>query len=222
MRPVTTNDRPNRARGKPLAAVAIVIAAIVVFAILAYIYATPYLVLDRLKQAADARDAETVDRYVDYPALRASLKQQLSQLLSRRVESQKREHPLAAFGALVGMALIGPLVDNYATPEGVAALLNGMPPRGEPSEALSPPAPPTAPSAGKSAAAPAAPPSSQATPAPAENAPAAPKRVGAHYRGIDEFVVTYRHDAASAPYSVILRRDGWFSWRLSAVDLNQQ
>ncbi len=215
-----TNDRPDRTRRKPLAAIVIVLAAIVVFAVLAYAYATPYLVLDRLKQAADARDAETVDRYVDYPALRASLKQQLTELLSRRVESQKREHPLAAFGALVGMALIGPLVDNYATPDGVAALLNGMPPRGEPSEALLPPAPPPSPSTGEAASAPAAPPGQAASALPEQ--PQAPKRVGARYRGIDEFAVTYRHDAASAPYSVILRRNGWFSGKLTAVDLNQQ
>lgn len=215
-----TNDRPDRVRRKPLAAIAIVVVAIVVFAVLAYSYATPYFVLDRLKRAADARDAETVDRYVDYPALRMSLKQQLTELLSRRIESQKREHPLAAFGALVGMALIGPLVDNYATPEGVAALLNGMPPRGEPGEALLPPAPPEPASGGAPAPAPTAPSAGQGASAPAEQPPA-PKRVGAGYRGIDVFAVTYRHDAASAPYSVILHRDGWFSWKLAAVDLNQ-
>src|ERR1700692_1515011 len=124
---VMTNDRHNPARRKPLAVLLIVLAAIIVFAVLAYAYASPYFVLDRLKRAADARDAETVNQYVDYPALRVSLKQQLTELLARRIDAQKREHPFAALGALIGMALIGPLVDDYATPDGVAALLNGMP-----------------------------------------------------------------------------------------------
>jgi Protein of unknown function (DUF2939) len=210
-----TNDRRNPARRKPLAALLIVLAAIVVFAVVAYAYASPYLVLDRLKRAADARDAETVNQYVDYPALRMSLKQQLTELLARRIDTQKREHPFAALGALIGMALIGPLVDNYATPDGVAALLNGMPPRGEPGEA------PPASSSSQPGSSPAAPPQGPAAGAPGEPAPE-PRQTSAGYRGIDEFVVTYRHDPASAPYSVILHRDGWFSWRLAAVDLNQQ
>jgi Protein of unknown function (DUF2939) len=217
-----TNDRRNPARRKPFGTILAVLAAIAVFAVLAYAYATPYLVLDRLKRAADARDAETVNRYVDYPALRASLRQQLTELLSQRVETQKREHPLAALGALVGMALIGPLVDNYATPDGVAALLNGIPPRGEPGEALTaPPAPHAAPPEGEPGSAPATPPPGSAAAAPSEPA-RAPARASTGYRGIDEFVVTYRRDATSAPYSVILHRDGWFSWKLAAVDLNKQ
>jgi hypothetical protein len=217
-----TNDRRNPARRKPLAVLLSVLAAIVVFAVIAYAYASPYLVLDRLKRAADAQDAETINQYVDYPALRMSLKQQLTELLARRLDVQKREHPLAALGgALIGMALIDPLVDNYATPDGVAALLNGMPPRGEQDEA-----PPVLSSSSSSSSvqpgsAPAAPPQGPAAGASGESTPA-PGQTSAGYRGIDEFVVTYRHDPESAPYSAILHRDGWFSWRLAAVDLNQQ
>jgi Protein of unknown function (DUF2939) len=215
-----TNDSPRR---MPLAAIVIVLAAIVTFAFVAYAYATPYIVLDRLKRAADARDAETVSRYVDYSALRTSLKQQLTELLSRRVEAQKREHPFAALGALVGMALIGPVVDSYATPDGVAALLNGMPPRGEPGEALSgPPTARTVPPESHPNSAQAAPPGSAATESSEPGPAPAPARIAAGYRGLDEFGVTYRHDPASAPYSIILRRDGWSSWKLAAVDLNQQ
>jgi hypothetical protein len=217
-----TIDRHNPARRKPLAALLVVLAAIVVFGVVAYAYASPYLVLDRLKRAADARDAETVNQYVDFPALRMSLKQQLTELLARRLDAQKREHPFAALGgALIGMALIDPLVDNYATPDGVAALLNGMPPHGEPGEA--PPAPPvlSSSSSAQPGSAPSAP--AQGSTAGATGTPAPTHRqTSAGYRGIDEFVVTYRHDPESAPYSAILHRAGWFSWRLTAVDLNQQ
>lgn len=211
------NDNPRAGRRHPIALVAGVLVTVVIFAIVAYAYASPYLVLDRLKRAADARDADTVNRYVDYPALQISLKQQVTELLARRIDAQKRDHPFAALGALVGMALIGPLVDAYATPDGVAALLNGMPPRGEPGE--TPPPPPSAQQApadtGQSG-------SEGAPPAQAESqAPAQPPRAAAGYRAIDEFVVTYRRDAASRPYSVILHRDGWFSWKLVGVNLNQ-
>lgn len=200
----------------PLLAVALGLAIFVVFAVAAYAYASPYLVLDRLKRAADARDAVTVNRYVDYPALRVSLKQQVTEMLARRLDKQKRENPLAAIGALVGIALIGPLVDAYATPEGVAALLNGMPPRGEPGEQPPEPTSPQAAESGQRDAGPAAAPPEQ------PSSSARPPRASAGYRGIDEFAVTYRRDATSRPYSVILLRSGWLSWRLAAVELNAQ
>ncbi|HEV3104462.1 MAG TPA: DUF2939 domain-containing protein [Trinickia sp.] len=198
---------------KPLTAAATVIVAIVVIAI-AVSYASPYLVLDRLKRAADARDVVTVNRYVDYPALRESIKEQVTELLRRRMETQATTHPFAALGALVGMALVDPLVDAYTTTDGVAALLDGIPPRGEPGET-----PPTRQeSLGETAS---------AAPADGSNASMSGRteRVKPHtttsYRGPDEFVITYEQGAGNARYSAILRRNGWFSWKLAAVELNE-
>jgi hypothetical protein len=121
----------------------IALLVIVVVAVLGYGYASPYLALNRLKRAADERDAQTVSEYVDYPALRESLKEQIAGLLTRKIQARANGNPLAALGAMIGVALIGPLVDAYATPDGVAALLNGMPPRGDPTQR--PPLPPDAP-----------------------------------------------------------------------------
>jgi Protein of unknown function (DUF2939) len=201
---------------KPLTVVLVVIAIV---AVLGYGYASPYLALDRLKRAADARDAQTVSEYVDYPALRESLKDQVVGLLTRRLHASG--NPFAALGAMIGVALIGPLVDAYATPEGVAALLNGMPPRGNPNDrplvAQNGPSPPAAGSA--------QPAPGRATPAPsaastADATPPQPPQTTASYRGINEFVVTYQHGVGDTRYSAILRREGLFSWKLAAVDLN--
>ncbi|CAN0620640.1 conserved protein of unknown function [Burkholderia multivorans] len=213
-------------RRKPFLIVALVIAVI---AAIGYAYASPYVALDRLRQAIDARDAQAVSEYVDFPSLRASLKQQLSDTLMRRIDAQQHGNPLAVIGALIGSALIGPLVDAYATPEGVAALMSGMPPRGNPGER-----PPewTQQQPGTSAGAPAAPaaaPASQppASP-PAQASPADQARASAQagaqthagYRNIDEFVVMYQRGADGARYAAIFHRTGLFSWKLSAVDLH--
>jgi hypothetical protein len=209
---VSTSSK--RGFAKPLITVLVVIAIV---AVLGYGYASPYLALDRLKRAADARDAQTVSDYVDYPALRESLKEQVAGLLTRRLHASG--NPFAALGAMIGVALIGPMVDAYATPEGVAALLNGMPPRGNPNDR--PPAQPEAPSSGH-----AQPDTGAATPAPpatagtAESAPPQPPQTTAGYRGINEFVVTYQHGVGDNRYSAILRREGLFTWKLAAVDLN--
>ena len=219
---------PQKKKHRRFRSLAIAALVVVVVAALIYGYASPYIALNRLKRAADARDAETVNEYVDFPALRDSLKQQVTGLLVRRLDGQHNGNPLAAIGAMIGVALIGPLVDAYATPDGVAALLNGTPPRGEPGER--PPEPsssasnvPSGPanSAGTTGAtqapspAPPAPSSSSEPPTPPQ-----PPQTTAGYRGINEFVVTYQHGVGDTRYSAILRRDGLFSWKLSAIDLN--
>lgn len=205
----------KRGFAKPLIIVVVVIAIV---AVLGYGYASPYLALDRLKRAADARDAQTVSEYVDYPALRESLKEQVAGLLTRRLHASG--NPLAALGAMIGVALIGPMVDAYATPDGVAALLNGMPPRGNPNDR--PPAPQDAQSTPATGAAQPAPGAAATAPAPpaTADAPPQPAQTTASYRSINEFVVTYQHGIGDTRYSAILRREGLFSWKLAAVDLN--
>jgi len=179
------------------------LAVVVLVAALGFVYASPYIALDRVKRAADARDAQTVNEYVDFPALRASLKEQVAALLTRRVDMQKSGNPLAVIGAMIGAALVGPLVDSYATPDGVAAILNGIPPRGNPGE-RAPALRPKEPHAAK----------------PAPDAPNQPPQTTAGYRGINTFAVTYQHGAGNARYSAIFHRSGLISWKLVAVELS--
>jgi hypothetical protein len=196
------------------AVIALIVIALV--AGLGFVYASPYIALDRVKRAADARDAQTVSRYVDFPALRESLKQQVTELLTRRIDIQKSGNPLAVIGAMIGAALVGPLVDSYATPAGVAAILNGIPPRGDPGER-----PPAAREPNESAVAPGngvPSPASGIEPRPAS--PPEPPHTTAGYRSFDTFVVTYQHGAGDAHYSAIFRRSGLINWKLVAVDLN--
>ena len=213
---MAVSTRTKRSAARPLIVTLIVI---VVIAALGFCYASPYMALNTLKRAADARDAQTVNEYVDFPALRESLKQQVTGLLTRRLDVQGNGNPFAAIGAMIGVALIGPLVDAYATPDGVAALLNGMPPRGNPGER-----PPVPAGAGNPPAAPAAAPE-PAPPAAGNNGnsatPPQPPQTTAGYRGLNEFVVSYQHGAGDARYSAILRREGLFTWKLAAVNLNE-
>jgi hypothetical protein len=226
-------------RLKPLLIVALVVA---VMAALGYAYASPYVALGRLKSAIDARDAQAISEYVDFPSLRISLKQQVTEELMRRIDAVKKDNPFAVLGALIGSALIGPLVDAYATPEGVAALMSGLPPRGNPGErppewsnqppagnapGNTPAAPPTHPAsasagglggnaAASGASSPASTPASpsEATPAPHQ------QQTSAGYRNIDEFVVTYQRSADGTRYAAIFHRFGLFSWKLSGIDLH--
>jgi hypothetical protein len=223
---MAVSTRTRHSATRPLIVTLIVIAVI---AALGFGYASPYMALNSLKRAADARDAQTVNEYVDFPALRESLKQQVTGILSRRLDAHGSGNPLAAIGAMIGVALIGPLVDAYATPDGVAALLNGIPPRGDPDQR-----PPVPPAAGNSpdtapASVPAAPAAGNGVNGAANNGnggensatPPQPPQTTAAYRSLNEFVVTYQHGAGDARYSAIFRREGLFTWKLAAVNLNE-
>ncbi|RQM59421.1 MULTISPECIES: DUF2939 domain-containing protein [Burkholderia] len=223
-------------RLKPLLIAMLIVA---VLAAIGYAYASPYVALGRLKSAIDARDAQAVSEYVDFPSLRISLKQQVTEELMRRIDAVKKNNPFAVLGALIGSALIGPLVDAYATPEGVAALMSGIPPRGSPGErppewagspsgspsgtapASAPAVPPT--SAGSPASVPAPASGATSVPAPAPAGASEPSRtqqMSAGYRNIDEFVVTYQRSADDTRYAAIFHRFGQFTWKLAAIDLH--
>ena len=203
--------------------IAVALIAVLFVSMIGFAYASPYIALNRIKRAADARDAATLNQYVDYPALRASLKAQLGDMLQRRIAAQHSDNPLLLFGAAIGAVLISPLVDAYATPDGVAALINGMPPRGEPGER-----PPvvTADASGEDAPPAVASGASAATPTPppvASTTPTEPReQTAARYRGVNEFVVTWRHSADEPRYAAILQRHGLFTWKLAAVELDGQ
>lgn len=80
----------------------------------AWYYASPGWTLDRMQAAADAKDADALSAYIDFPALREDLKSELSaQMMAKAKEDQTGLAPLAA---ALGSALISPMVDAMVTP----------------------------------------------------------------------------------------------------------
>ena len=111
------NERSNR-RG-PLRI--IIFAAVLL--LLAYV-ASPYVFLWRFKEAVNARDAARIGTYVDFNAVRASLKQQLrGQLGAPEVDPEKKHDLFAGLVERFAPALIDQLVDAFVTPDGLAALI---------------------------------------------------------------------------------------------------
>jgi hypothetical protein len=81
----------------------IAVLIVAVLAAIGYAYASPYVALGRLKSAS-MRDAQAVSEYVDFPSLRISLKQQVTEELMRRIDAVKKNNPFAVLGALIGSA----------------------------------------------------------------------------------------------------------------------
>lgn len=96
----------------------------VVVAISAYLYASPYLVLNSIKKAAQAGDSEQISAYVDYPSVRQSFKDQMNAYMVKEMASKPTDG-WEALGAMMATAMVDKMVDAVITPEGMTLMLQG-------------------------------------------------------------------------------------------------
>lgn len=88
-----------------------------------WMYFSPYLAFRKMQNAAEAGDTAALDQLVDFPRLRASVKQGVSTAVSREVDDHS--NPLAAVAGFVAGRLASPVVDAVVSPQGIAALTRG-------------------------------------------------------------------------------------------------
>lgn len=94
--------------------------AIAVLAAAGWFIASPYMALASIKSAAEAGDSATVAAHIDFPELRASIKDQIAQQASAAMGGSAKQ---GGFGAAMAVGMMGGLVDQYVTPEGLNTLL---------------------------------------------------------------------------------------------------
>ena len=97
---------------------------LVIFAI--YLYASPYLVLNNIKNAAEQGDADKLSGYIDFPSVKQSMKDQVKAAMVKELASSKEQDGFEALGTMLGAAMIDPLIDGLVTPDGVALMLQGQ------------------------------------------------------------------------------------------------
>ena len=89
-------------------------------AVAGYWYWSPLLVIRNMQAAAQAKDADTFNDYVDYPKLRESVKGQFTALVTDSLaKSKASENPFAALGTMMALAMVGNVVDAMVRPEAV-------------------------------------------------------------------------------------------------------
>lgn len=108
----------TRARWK-IAAVAAVLIVIASGAL--WYFESPAWTLKGMKDAAQSHDADALNDYIDYPALRESLKAEL--MAQMMAEAQKDKSGFGAFGVTIGSALMRPMIDGLVSPAGMRAAL---------------------------------------------------------------------------------------------------
>ena len=102
------------------------IGALIAFVVVicGYWYATPYLALNNIKKAAQAGDSDTVSKYIDYPSVRQSFKDQMNAMMAKELMNQDTDG-FAALGAMLASTMVDKMVDGFVTPEGMTLMLKG-------------------------------------------------------------------------------------------------
>ncbi len=87
-------------------------------------YAYPQWTLMRLADAANQRDAGTIARHVDWPAVREDLKATLQLAAMDQIQGDKSS--FAAIGGLLGATMIGKAIDALISPAGLEKIYSSV------------------------------------------------------------------------------------------------
>ena len=157
--------------------------------------AAPVLAAQALIRAAKAGDEKKIERLVDFPSLRQSLKDELNAELAARLRRDPRmaESGLGGLGLILAPMLVSGAVDAVVTPEVVARMVTTA-------EAPDP--------------------TVRDRPEPGDAADEEDIHQAWGYRDLNAFAVTLTdRDHPDQRLALILERRGLFTWKLAAVDI---
>lgn len=106
---------------------------VVVILALGWFIASPYVVANQMKSAAEDRDGESLSEHIEFPTLRQNFKDQLNVAMAKEMANQAEENPFTALGAAFGSMMVDGMVDAYVTPAGITQMMKGESPK-EPGE----------------------------------------------------------------------------------------
>ena len=171
-------------------------AAVAVF-VLTYA-ASPLLAARSLVQAARTGDEKALERQVDFPAFRASLKDELSERMVAEMSEYSRlgDSGLSGLASLLAPALVGGAVDAFVTPQAISAMV-------QEGEAPKPDLAKVEPETGT-------------------RSESKKVRQSWGYRDLDTFAVTLtRDDQPDERVSLLMKRRNLFGWKLAGIDLSK-
>ena len=172
-------------------------AAVAAF-VLAYA-ASPLLAARALVQAAKSGDEQALERQVDFPAFRASLKDELSARVVAEMRKDDRLGGLSGLGMMLAPTLVSGAVDAFVTPQAISMMV-------QEGKAPKPDLAKVEPEVG---------------PKP-ESKPESKVRQSWSYRDLDTFAVTLtRDDQPDEQVSLLMKRRNLFGWKLAGIDLGK-
>lgn len=85
-----------------------------------YLVASPYIALHRMKAAADRKDDIAMAEFIDFPAVRESVKSQMYEVATRDVAS---DDDFAFLAPAMVQGILGPMIDGNVSQAGLTRLL---------------------------------------------------------------------------------------------------
>ena len=93
------------------------------FVMASYLYASPYLALNNIKNAAQLRDADKLSGYIDFPSVKQGVKEQVKAKFATEMIAGGNQNGFEALGSMFAASMIDTLVDGLITPDGMAAMM---------------------------------------------------------------------------------------------------
>ncbi|MBN3794269.1 DUF2939 domain-containing protein [Burkholderia sp. Ac-20392] len=173
-------------------------------------YASPYITLYQMRSALADNDADSFSSHVDFPSMRESLRAQVMTMMHAKMANspEMNGNSFADLGMVMAMGFVNQAIDTMVTPAGVMTMMaQGATKPAHASVPASPPGPSeTAHAESDGGTAP------QTT----SSKPKADYSVG--YKNWSTVTATARK-GTDDDVTFIFKRDGLWSWKLSAVNL---
>ncbi len=162
-----------------------------------FIYLTPYLSILGFKSAIESKDTEAARKYIDFPSVRRSLKDQLNETLTKRLAKDMEGTPYSAFKMVLIQPMVSSLVNSTVnstvTPNGLEALMNS----GRLSKKKV---------------------STQEKSQP-EFKPTNKSKISMYYKTINRFILRSDLPNIEEPMKAYWKRDFLWSWKLTSIEL---
>lgn len=160
-------------------------------------FGSPLIAAHGLRAAALAGDADKLQRMVDFPSVRESLKGQLNALLLAEMQKdpEMANNPFAGLALAIVPGIVNQAIEGYVTADGISAMMSAHAPEATGREGAS---------------------------VVANGEAGADRRplVSHGYRDLDTYVITSKDpDDAEVAFDFVLHRNGLFSWKLARIDL---
>jgi len=93
--------------------------------IVAWMVATPAVTVYQMRSAAAEHDGEALATYIDFPAVRDDLKDQLNARIARQAADETGDEWLGSVGGMLAGFFVSKAVDALVTPAAVIQLMRG-------------------------------------------------------------------------------------------------
>jgi hypothetical protein len=86
---------------------------------------SPYWAARQFRAAALSADVDQLEAAVDFPAVRESLKSQMTVALTMRMNSdpEMKSNPFSGLGMMLIPTMVNTMIDGFVTPQGIATMV---------------------------------------------------------------------------------------------------